>query len=682
MRFPFSLTAVVRLTLALVVAVGSAVLLSSSDTPVFTANDKAYYADQNLVNFVRPGLVLKILAASIDPDGAIKTRFRLTDPRGLPLDREGIATPGAVSVSVIAAHIPQGQTQYVAYTTRQATSPITKVTMTQAGTDSGGTFDKVAEGEYIYTLKTKAPANFDKTASHSIGIYAGRNLAEFDLASIANYDDEVYTWVPDGSKVTVTRDVIKTATCNKCHDPLSLHGNRRSMELCVLCHTPQTADPDTGNTVDMPVMTHKIHMGHNLPSVLAGGKYQIIGYQQSVHDYSTVAFPSDRNNCAVCHEQNTGAAQATAHLTPSRAACGACHDNVNFATGRNHANLPQVSDRQCGTCHVPQGELEYDLSIVGAHNTARFSRDLPGVVFEILRVTDDTAGKKPVVTFSIKERSGKVIPISGMTRIGLVLSGPTTDYGIYAAEDGLRSPCAADGTCTYTFTAAIPATAKGTYTIGIEGYRNLTLMAGTKKELVVRDAAVNKQASFAVDGSKLEPRRTVVSLDKCNKCHFSLALHGFNRNKIEECVLCHNPITTDVAVRPAAQMPAQSIDMRYMAHRIHTGEENQREYTVYGRGSTAYDFTEVRYPGDRRNCSACHVNGSENLPLKTNVVPVVSPRGLLNPMGPITAACTGCHTSMAAASHALSNTTEKLGEACETCHGANSEFSVSRVHAR
>lgn len=675
-------TTSLRLLAALGAAVGSAVLLSSSDAPVYTQKDKAYYADPNLVNFVRPGLVVKILSASIESDGTIKARFKLTDPRGLPLEMDGVTTPGPITARLVAAYIPKGQTQYVAYTTRVQTSPITRVSATQANYDVGGTFTRVGDGEYVYTFATKAPANFDRSATHTIGIWAARNLAEFDLQTINNYDDDVYSWVPDGSKVTVVRDVIKTATCNKCHDPLSAHDNRRSMELCVLCHTPQTTDPDTGNTVDMPVMIHKIHMGSSLPSVRAGQPYRIIGYQQAVHDYSSVAFPADARNCVFCHEQNTGAAQAQAFLKPNRAACGACHDNVNFATGENHANLPQISDNQCSTCHQPQGELEFDISIYGAHTIPRFSRDLPGVVFEILKVSDGAAGKRPTVTFSIKERSGKPIPINEMTRVALVLAGPTSDYAGYVSEDGLRASCGADGVCTYTFNYTIPADAKGTYTIGIEGYRNLTLLAGTQKQMTVRDAAVNKVVHFSVDGSPVTPRRQVVSLAKCNNCHFSLSLHGDNRNQIEQCVLCHNPTMTDRAVRPADKMPAQTIDLRHMVHRIHLGEENGYEFTVYGRGSIPHDFTEVRFPGDLRSCDRCHVNGSQNLPLKPDLLPVTSPRTLLNPMGPATAACLGCHTSVAAAAHALSNTTEKLGEACSACHGANSEFSVQRLHAR
>jgi hypothetical protein len=149
-----------RLASALIAVIGAAVVLSSSDTPVFTERDKAYYADPNLVNFVRPGLVLKILSASIEDDGTIKARFKITDPRGLPLDREGITTPGPVSVRLMAAYIPKGQTQYVAYTTRVQTSPITRVSATQAHYDVGGTFTKVGDGRICLYLRHQSASQF------------------------------------------------------------------------------------------------------------------------------------------------------------------------------------------------------------------------------------------------------------------------------------------------------------------------------------------------------------------------------------------------------------------------------------------------------------------------------------------------------------------------------------------
>ncbi|MDP2996830.1 MAG: hypothetical protein Q8N47_05025, partial [Bryobacterales bacterium] len=94
-----------------------------------------------------------------------------------------------------------------------------------------------------------------------------------------------------------------------------------------------------------------------------------------------------------------------------------------------------------------------------------------------------------------------------------------------------------------------------------------------------------------------------------------------------------------------------------------------------------FDFSDVRFPGDRRNCAKCHVNGSEQLPLPDYVSKVNNPRAPFNPVGAITAACTGCHTQDSVYSHALANTTA-LGESCSVCHGTNAEFSVNKAHAR
>src|SRR6266540_5448240 len=85
--------------------------------PGFSKHDKMAYADQTLVNFIRPGVVVKIVSANIAKDGTITARFTITDPKGLPLDRDGITTPGPVSTSLIATCIPAGQKQYLSYTT-------------------------------------------------------------------------------------------------------------------------------------------------------------------------------------------------------------------------------------------------------------------------------------------------------------------------------------------------------------------------------------------------------------------------------------------------------------------------------------------------------------------------------------------------------------------------------------
>ncbi len=721
MLIPLSIGRIIKIS-AIVTVLAISVIAAGSSARIFSPQDKAFYADANTLNFVRPGLVLKVTSASVAADGTIKANIRITDPKGVPLDRDGIVTPGPVSISCVAAYIPKGQTQYTSYTTRIQSSTITNTSATQAGTDSGGTWAKTADGEYTYTFKTKAPATFDKMVTHAVGCQSSRSLAEFDLGT--NYATDVLTFVPDGSPVVTTRDVIRTASCNKCHDALSFHGgSRRGVEYCVMCHQPQTIDPDTGNTVDFPVMVHKIHMGNQLPSVKAGGKYQIIGFNNGVSDWSTVALPTDPGQCTVCHDQKNGAAQAQAYLKPNRAACGACHDNVNFATGLNHVNLPQVSDNNCATCHIPQGELPLDASIMGAHiNPATLMPEtqdfVPGIIVDNVKVANGTAGSKPTVTFTLKDKAGNPIPLAELKtspgRIAAVLAGPTTDYGYtnfgsdvttggYVSEDIANGggTCDTSGNCSYTFTHAVPAGAKGTFSIGMEARRAFTILPGTTKAAATEYGAKNVVVNFSVDGSPVTPRRQVVALAKCNQCHTYLSLHGTNRNQIEQCVLCHNPSETDKARRPSATnatdkaTPPQAVDFAYMIHRIHTGENLNAlgaGYTVVGFGGSHNDFSEVRYPafspsgspGDTRNCSMCHVNGSEtNLPV--GKAAVTDPQSPVNPLPRTTAVCTGCHADLPTLAHAVTNTAAIGGqsiESCTACHSNSAEFSVARKHAQ
>src|SRR5580658_6702504 len=299
----------------------------------YTPHDKAYFLPDS-VEFVNPGLTIVVQSAAIASNGTITTTFTVSDPTGLPLDIAGITTPGTISLSFLAAEIPHGQEQYVSYITKVATGEVIAST-NQPAADSGGTTVEVGLGQYTYTYKTPA-AGFDPTATNTVGIYGSRNLTAYSLGT--NYAGTTFNFVPDGSKVVTTRDVIRTVSCDRCHDQLSAHGgSRRGISLCVMCHQPQNIDPNTGNLLDLKVMAHKIHMGSSLPSVIAGTPYQIIGYMNSVNDFSAVVDPAMAQRCTVCHSQTTGAAQATAYLLkPTRTTCGSCHDNVNFATGANH----------------------------------------------------------------------------------------------------------------------------------------------------------------------------------------------------------------------------------------------------------------------------------------------------------------------------------------------------------
>ena len=636
----------------------------------FPPTSKAYYLDQAQVCFVRPGLILTVTAASFASDGTITAHLTVTDNVGLPLDIHGVYTPGPVSISFSVATIPNGQEQYENYILST-----TSTGYTQPGSDSTGVFTETAPGAYTYTFTHKVPATFDPTATQTVAAWASRNLTSFNLGT--QYSNSVYNWVPDGSPVTHIRDVVETQSCNQCHDPLSAHGGSRQLvTVCVTCHEPQNSDAK-GVPLDMKVMIHKIHMGSSLPSVVAGGTYSIVGYMGSVNNFSTVIFPTDIRDCTKCHTPT--ATQANFYLKPERAACGSCHDNVNFATGANHPGGIQTDDTKCALCHIPQGTQEFDVSIIGGHTIPTNSTQLHGVQFKILSAIGGP-GTPVTVNFTVTDKNGNPLALSALSSLSVIFAGPNTDYPSEITESALKAT-GSSGNYTYVTTHTLPATATGSFTVGMEGYSAETINEGSAGNVSVRDAGLNQDLAFSVDGSPVVARQVVVELANCNSCHTQLSAHGGIRNEVTHCPLCHNPNGTDASLRPAIQDPPQSINFRTLVHKIHSGVNLTNPYVIYGFGGSVNNFNGILFPGNLEDCAKCHVNKSDLLPLPAGMLPVVTPRDYPNPTQPITASCVSCHDSEPVSSHALANTTI-LGESCIVCHGEGAAFAVDFVHAQ
>lgn len=697
---------------------------------IYSPHEKAAFVDSKVVEFVRPGLVIKVNSASIAADGTMTAVVTVTDPQGLALDVTGVTTPGVLSLSFLMDYIPNNGEQYVPYVTSSSTGAagtfVRPSSESATSTTSPGKFTSLGNGQYQYVFGAKAPASFDQTATHTLGVFGNRTLTQFNLPT--EFASTTYTWVPNGSPVTKTRSVVSTQACNGCHDQLSWHGgSRRGVDICVMCHTPAMIDSGTGQSVDFKVFIHKIHAGSSLPSVVAGGKYNI-----GSDDWSSVVFPADVRRCETCHDPKT-ATQASLYMTnPTAEACGSCHDDVNFASGVNHAGGPQPDNSMCAQCHIPQGELEFDASIKGAHTIPTDSSYLTGLVVNLVKVANNSAGQKPTVTLTLQDRNGKGIAFPAGGSLSLTMAGPTSDYGYtsfgsdvttqgYVTESVPASACDGSGNCTYNFTHAVPAGSTGTYAIGVEARRSETILPGTTSQQSVQYGAINKVIYFSVDGSPVQNRRAVVAINNCNRCHVELSLHGGLRNQTEYCVMCHNPSMSDFPTRPSATDPSeknkpnQGIAFDLLVHRIHTGDNlpatGHGDYTVVGFGGSINDFSSpnktsaalpVRYPamapngesiGDTRNCNICHntdqTTGSTafNLPIGKNNV--TDPQGPIPSDPAISAACTGCHASMATASHAMANTTA-LGESCQSCHapgavGQNTmglDYGVDKVHAQ
>ncbi|HEY7586754.1 MAG TPA: OmcA/MtrC family decaheme c-type cytochrome, partial [Candidatus Deferrimicrobiaceae bacterium] len=293
---------------------------------------------------------------------------------------------------------------------------------------ANGTLVNNGGGSYTYTFKK----NLATAALPDGGALIGyeRNLTHRVIVTMGGHNGPTgegdLDFVPDGSAVTATRNIVETAACKKCHGPeFAGHGGDRvTVEGCVACHSPDSYDAQSGESIEMAVMIHKIHAGNELTSVAGldgqyydnphtasdetadNGEYILWGNSVRAVSWGGAAFPAVLSNCQACHT-GSGANADNWKTVPSRAACGSCHDTIDWAAGTNHAGGLATSDSGCAFCHIPTGTV-FSKSVTEAHNwTKKDIRNIPE--FDITLTTNTpsrgyyVSGESPVVTIVLKD---------------------------------------------------------------------------------------------------------------------------------------------------------------------------------------------------------------------------------------------------------------------------------------
>jgi OmcA/MtrC family decaheme c-type cytochrome len=335
----------------------------------------------------------------------------------------------------------------------------------------------------------------------------------------------IYDFVPaTGAVVTAadpSRQIVSTANCDTCHvklggipglsesaDSAGFHGgSRNDTQFCVVCHTEQRkygrteAAFNASNT--FTTTTYKLY-GHavgNFPNFIhkihQSGMLAMKNYDYGGVKPNEVTYPQDIRNCTKCHDGSDTAPVKTAQgnnwmNNPSALACGACHDGINFTTGKGvtladaangqtattvypgglaHPPGPLADDTTCALCHKPAAIDVSHLPVTPpnpqnallptgtntntnagwiASNQNRLPAGAIKVAYEIKSVSRNGA-KNPVMVFRLLQNGNPVNlntfatavanPATGQKEIWDNFMGAPSVYFVFAVpQDAIAAP--------------------------------------------------------------------------------------------------------------------------------------------------------------------------------------------------------------------------------------------------
>lgn len=689
-----------------------------------------------------PGeLNIEIQGVDLPETGAPVVTFRVTDRAGAPIDliqeiRNGAANP-PVRPSTSPPRFTLAQLEddgdYVSYYERSITgrpfipSEGASAVQPASGSETQAVSDNVptdatleqrltAVGDGVYRFQMSAPnrTGLDRSKTHTAAAWATRTLATpNDPGHPANAS---FNFRPGSGRVSDTFETVTDAACNTCHGQLEAHDRRTGIQLCITCHSPQSTDPETGNTVDMKVMIHRIHMGESLPSVQQGEPYRIVGFApgnpatlpaSAVHDFSQFRFPRAVTDCAACHQgEDANRWNTVANVT----ACNSCHDNVRFDGSAGRACGPGVLDEPCNhaggqvnvdtvnctTCHGPNEiTVKHQNPLVAGAGQFRY---------ELIRASVD-AERKPVVDFRVVDPTRQNAPYDIKTAAPFTQGGGASTltvsvawlpqeftnegsgvaYGQPIAMNALTAATPVEGQPGVFRVTTAPPQGGGAAPTVPEGVSAVTVMIEGHPVLNGARIPVTTLTESVALGGGAAPaaRRTIVTTEKCNSCHGWLTAHGANRNNnVLACAVCHNANATDERRRPSGVAGEESVDLKVLIHEVHGVGVRENPVTIYGFGNTPHTFPVGL--GNVANCNVCHEGTSYMIPIApealattidTGADPAATADNTRRP--PTQAACLSCHDG--AVAHAEQYTVNGV-ETCVNCHGQGESIDVSQVH--
>jgi OmcA/MtrC family decaheme c-type cytochrome len=591
------------------------------------------------------------------------------------------------------------------------------VTYTSSDRDISGLTDN-GGGSFTYVSRT-----FDTTTVYDPAATT-RAMVLVSGSAVADPQNATLDFVPNGSPITLTRDLVTTDACNECHNkligPLStsvledgdpVHGGARfRTEVCVVCHTTTLG----GGDAEFAPMVHKIH---------AAAKDFGLG------DFSEVTLPQALFNCRKCHKGTDGNNWMS---KPTMTACATCHDIVFTAgTGTLHGGGEQVDNSICASasCHPNNFTFSRAIPVVHQADDSTPHNPIPptGAVsfaYEISSVT--TTNDQPVVTFRISTGptfSTATTPVTlvcntasgtaantlltGFSRspsflvvYALPQDGVTTmtDWNNLGRAAGQPASVSLADVCNETQGSMTGPDGSGFYTATLRGSNNAgTFPAGATLRAValqgyftqVTPALSRHTVSVQKGVTGDDERRNVVDPAKCALCHEFFQGHGGNRvYETQVCIMCHvpnltssgrgaNPANMNATNRAAltaagydpnnpATWPEKSMNFKDLIHSAHGSAKRENPFQfVRDRGTSGvyfYDFSEITFPGILSDCETCHRPGSYDVNM-----PSVLPSTQVTTDGN---AATTVAQDRASVANANDLVNSPIAAACIACHDA------------
>jgi len=260
-----------RKNLVMSLLVGLVLILSTSANLLAKSDDfgNGGVLQPEVIPVAFPEVEVEVIDVVIPADLRLEVTFSVHNSNELPLDIDGVFTPGEVSLRWYLTWIPIGEEQKLSYT----------IIYGDSTRDSGGEYTTIEQGYYVYKFGTVLPADYEMDATHTLGIVARRDLRdEYDFGRY--HDNVVYDFVPSGG-TPMPRDIVTTDTCNRCHEPLAFHGGStaryREVGICAQCHNPSldvAREKDPEDSVSLDAMIHRVHMEiHGYPPLPEEGRY-------------------------------------------------------------------------------------------------------------------------------------------------------------------------------------------------------------------------------------------------------------------------------------------------------------------------------------------------------------------------------------------------------------------------